>query len=204
MLEDEEEEGEETEFQMIDGKEREGILEWVRRHRDAFGVAAVQRGAQAAQIAGAVAEAKDGEGTGAGGDSDSDSDFEVSSASSDGGSPISGSGSSSDAGSGEAEAEDDGSEPGSQDRESDDDGDADVVELDPKHHPLLRAGALPKMSRAAMDAAVGLVVGDLVGQAGRSSPGPAKAGPGHPVARSENGRNGHDGGDEGEEDELDD
>jgi hypothetical protein len=206
MLEDEDEEGEETEFQMIDGKERERILEWVRRHRDAFGIATAQRGAQAAKMAGTAAEAKDGEGTGAGGDSDSDSDFEVSSASSDGGSPNSGSGSSSDAGSGEAEAEaeDDGSEPGSQDRESDDDDDDDVVELDPKHHPLLRARALPKMSRAAMDAAVGLVVGDLVGQAGQGPPGPAKAGPGHPVARSENGRGGHDGGDEDEEDELDD
>ena len=206
MSEDEEEEGEETEFQMIDGKEREGILEWVRRHRDAFGIATAQLAAQAAKMAGTAAEAKDGEGTGAGGDSDSDSDFEVSSASSDGGSPTSGSGSGSDPGSGEGEgeAEDDGSEPGSQDRESDDDGDEDVVELDPKHHPLLRAGALPKMSRAAMDAAVGLVVGDLVGQAGRSPPGPAKAGPGHPVALSENGRDGHDGGDEDEEDELDD
>ena len=208
MLEDEEEEGEETEFQMIDGKEREGISEWVRRHRDAFGVSVIQREAQAAQMAGTAAEAKDGEGTGARGDSDSDSDFEESSASSDGGSPTSGSGSSSDAGSGEvgaeAEAEDDGSELGSQDRESDSDGDEDVVELDPKHHPLLRAGALPKMSRAAMDAAVGLVVGDLVGQTGRSSPGPAKAGPGHPVAQSENTRDGHDGGDEDEEDELDD
>ena len=44
MSEDEEDEGEETEFRMIDGKEREGILEWVRRHRDAFGIATVQRG----------------------------------------------------------------------------------------------------------------------------------------------------------------
>jgi len=204
--ENEEEEGEETEFQMIDGKEREGILEWVRRHRDAFGIAPAQRGAQAPQMAGTAAEAKDGEGTGAGGDSDSDSDFEVSSASSDGGSPSSGSnsgsGSGSDAGSGEGE--DDGSEDLSQGGESDDDGDEDVVELDPKHHPLLRAGALPKMSRAAMDAAVGLVVGDLVGQAGRSPPGPAKAGPGRPVARNESRPDIHDGGDDDEEDELDD
>ena len=202
----EEEEGEETEFQMIDGKERDGILEWVRKHRDAFGIAPAQRGAQAPQMAGTTAEAKDGEGAGAGGDSDSDSDFEVSSASSDGGSPSSGSnsgaGSGSDAESGEGE--DDGSEHGSQGGENDDDGDEDAVELDPKHHPLLRAGALPKMLRAAMDAAVGLVVGDLVGKAGRSSPGPAKAGPWHPVARDESRRDSHDGGNDDEEDELDD
>jgi len=197
------EEGEETEFQMIDGKEREGILEWVRRHRDAFGIAPAQRGAQAPQMAGtAAAEAKDGEGAGPGGDSDSDSDFEVSGASSDGGSPSSGSISGSDAGSGEGE--DDGSEHGSQGGESVGDGDEDVVELDPKRHPLLRAGALPKMSRAAMDAAVGLVVGDLVGQAGHGPPGPAKAGPGRPVARNENRPDIHDGGDDDEEDELDD
>jgi len=202
--ENEEEEGEETEFQMIDGKEREGISEWVRRHRDAFGIAPAQRGAQPPQMAGTAAEAKDGEVAGAGGDSDSDSDFEVSGASSDGGSPSSGSnsgsGSGSDAGSGEGE--DDGSEHGSQGGESD--GDEDVVELEPKHHPLLRAGALPKMSRAAMDAAIGLVVGDLVGQAGRSPPGPAKAGSGRPVARNENRPDIHDGGDDDEEDELDD
>jgi len=45
--ENEEEEGEETKFLMTDGKEREGILEWVRRHRDAFGIAPAQRDAQA-------------------------------------------------------------------------------------------------------------------------------------------------------------
>jgi len=60
------------------------------------------------------------------------------------------------------------------------------------------------MSRAAVDAAVGLVVGDLVGQAGRSRPGPVRAGPGHPVARDENRRDSHDGGDDDEEDELED
>jgi hypothetical protein len=108
MSEDEDEEGEETEFQMIDGKEKEGISELVRRHRDSFGIATVQRGLQAVQGAGTVVtEAKDGEGTGAGGDSDSDSDFEVSTALSDGGSPTTGSGSSSisnsDAGSGVGE-----------------------------------------------------------------------------------------------------
>jgi hypothetical protein len=54
----------------------------------------------------------------------------------------------------------------------DDDGDEEIVELDPKRHPLLRAaaaGAIPKMSRAAVDAAVGLVVDDLVGQGSGAS-----------------------------------
>ena len=31
--------GEEPEFQVIDGKEREGIVEWVRRHKSAFRIA---------------------------------------------------------------------------------------------------------------------------------------------------------------------
>jgi len=130
-----EEEGEETEFQMSDGKDKEGVLEWVRRHRDAFGVATVQRESQAPQMAGTAAEAKDGGGTGAGGDSYSDSDFEVSSMSSDGSSPTSGSNSGSGSDAGLGEGEDDGSEDGSQGRENDGD-DEDVVELDPKHHLL--------------------------------------------------------------------
>jgi len=73
---------------MIDGKER-GYQIWVRRHRDAFGTATVQRKFQAPQTAGTAAEAQDGEVAGVRGGSDSDSDFEVSTASSDDGSPTS-------------------------------------------------------------------------------------------------------------------
>ena len=39
---EEDDEREETEFQMIDGKERWGIVEWVRRHKSAFGIAVGQ------------------------------------------------------------------------------------------------------------------------------------------------------------------
>ncbi|KAH9958769.1 hypothetical protein BC827DRAFT_1269364 [Russula dissimulans] len=147
------------------------------------------------------------------GDSDDDSDFEVESGESDGGSPSSsGSGSDSDraeehepaggsgSGSEEAEVDSDGAEERGSGRAQshDDDGDDDdeVVELDPKHHPLLRAGALPKMSRAAIDAAVGLVVGDLIGTA-RHGPGL-----GSPNGQKEHGH--EDEGDDEEEDELDD
>jgi len=66
-------------------------------------------------------------------------------------------------GGGESGGEGDGSGSGRDDADSDE-----VMELEPKHHPLLRAGGLPKMSRAAMDTAVELVVGDLVGQTHRS------------------------------------
>ena len=199
--EEEEEEGEETEFQSIDGKERERILEWVRRHRDAFGIVdvpSVAAAAAAAEAEGEVEgeEGKEGEaGAATRGDSDSDSDFEVSSGSSDGGSSSSSSSSSSSAsGDGAGDDEDEGSQQSALECGESDDGDdeEEEVELDPKRHPLLRAGELPKMSRAAMDAAVGLVVDDLVGR--------TVGGPGPPPHASVQVQD--DG--EDEEDELDD
>ena len=207
---EEEEEGEETEFQMIDGKEREGILEWVRRHRGAFEMGKIRGKDDKAPLR----DAANGKGketeteTGKDGreDSDSDSDFEAS-GESDGGSPSSGSGSDSDGDEDEDEDEDEdgprsegGSGGGDDDSESGGEGDDDeenMMELDdPKHHPLLRAGALPKMSRAAMDAAVELVVGDLVGQ--------GQTRPDAPLTRSGLGRPAGDvdAGDDDEEDEL--
>ncbi|KAH9974600.1 hypothetical protein BGW80DRAFT_148615 [Lactifluus volemus] len=208
----EEEEGEETEFQMIDGKERERILEWVRRHRDAFGIrddAAAEAGAGSETDAQRVEEVDGGEGNGkvVGGDSDSDSDFETASSTSDGGSP---SGTSSSTASGDSDSaseadqeDDDDDEEEDEDEEKEgsrqnvsqrvvknnveSEDDEEVVDLDPKHHPLLRAMPNLKMSRAAVDAAVGLVMDDLVGQ--------TSGGPGPPLASAQD-----DG--EDEEDEL--
>ncbi|KAI0270479.1 hypothetical protein BC834DRAFT_861622 [Gloeopeniophorella convolvens] len=131
---------------MIEGRAREGIERWE----------GAEEGLRARE------DAEDAE----------DEDFVVRSGSSDGGSPTgseSGSGSDADGGGGsgaEEEEDDDGSAQASGDEDEDDgegeDEDADEA-LDPAHHPLLRAGALPKMTRAAMDAAVGIVVGDLAG-----------------------------------------
>jgi hypothetical protein len=172
---EEDEEGEETEFQMIDGKEREGIVEWVRKHKSAFGITVVRCADAGDAGTGTGAE---GEVVGKGGDSDSDSNFEGESGESDGGSPSS-SGSSSGPGKHEGGEESDnadgsgeGTEGSAEPESDDDDGDEEIVELDPKRHPLLRAaaaGAIPKMSRAAVDAAVGLVVDDLVGQGSGAS-----------------------------------
>ncbi|KAI0290280.1 hypothetical protein BC826DRAFT_547535 [Russula brevipes] len=131
-------------------------------------------------------------------DSDLDSDF-VENAESDGGSPSSSSGS--DAGSGKDEArsegESDAGDDDDDDNDNDDNDEDEDEELNPKHHsaPLLRAGALPKMSHAAMDAAVGLVVEDR--QQRRGPPGPPV------VARDEESHEDEEG-DEEEEDELDD
>ena len=189
---------------MIDGKEREGIVEWVRKHKSAFGIAVVQ----GAQVAGAGAGAE-GEVV-ARGDSDSDSDFEEESGGSDGGSPSS-SGSSSGPGEqegGEGSGDEGGatkSAEGSTEVEGDDGDDEgddeEIVELDPKRHPLLRAaaaGAIPKMSRAAVDAAVGLVVDDLVGQA----PGASRSSASPPIHDKH--RHRHEDDEESEEDELED
>jgi Histone chaperone Rttp106-like len=217
--EEEEEEGEETEFQMIDGKERERILEWVRRHRGAFGIAKSQgeddeAQAQAQAPLRGAANGKDG-----GEDSDSDSNFEAS-GESDGGSPSSSNSGSDvgfdagDAGTSEGESGS-GNESGGEDDEAEGDDDEETTmdlddpDPDPKHHPLLRAGALPKMSRAAMDAAVELVVGDLVGQ-GKDTP-PA-AGSGLELGLGRPAGDGYDegavagagAGDDDEEDELED
>ena len=51
----------------------------------------------------------------------------------------------------------------SEEGEDDNDDDDEVQELDPKHHPLLRPGAMPRMSRAAVEAVVGMVEQDLMG-----------------------------------------
>ncbi|KAI9435497.1 hypothetical protein H4582DRAFT_1969913 [Lactarius indigo] len=188
---EEDDEGEETEFQMIDGKEREGIMEWVRKHKSAFGIAVAQR-------AGTGAE----DGMVARGDSDSDSDFEQESGGSDDGSP-----SSSDSSSGPGEHEGgeesdnesgtgEGAEGSAEAESGDDEGDDEEI-----RHPLLRAaaaGAIPKMSRAAVDAAVGLVVDDLV-ERGAGEPGSRALAPIHDEHRHK-----REDDEESEEDELED
>ena len=65
--------------------------------------------------------------------------------------------------------------------EDEDDGDEEE-ELDPARHPLMRPGAMPRMSKAAIEAAVGMVTDNLLGGSA----------------------NAHVGDDEDEEDELED
>ena len=153
---DEEEDGEqaipvdETDFGMIDGKEQDGILQWVKRNKRWFGKPKQQPGnvgTSSADVKGkgkAVAPPEE--------DSDEDDSDFVSDSDSDGGSPTSGSDSDSD------------DNAGSADEGGDDSGeDSSEGELDPSRHPLLRPGAMPKMSKAAIEAAVGMVTDDLLG-----------------------------------------
>ncbi|KAI0799801.1 hypothetical protein BC629DRAFT_1285152 [Irpex lacteus] len=142
---------EETDFGMIDGKEQDGILQWVKRNKRQFGkpkqpIESV--GTSGADVKGkgkAVALPEED-------DSDVDDDDFVGNSDSDGGSPTSGSDSD------DSDAEQEASTADEED--GDDDGEE---ELDPSRHPLLRPGAMPKMSKAAIEAAVGMVTEDLLG-----------------------------------------
>ncbi|KAL1747835.1 histone chaperone Rttp106-like-domain-containing protein [Schizophyllum fasciatum] len=164
--EDGEDLGEETQLSMIDGREQDGISQWVRKHRHLFGRSAedVAREGQGGALPKPAAPA--GPITihqlAAESDDESDEDFHGSSSDEGSGSE---SGGEEVEGSEDAEGEDDEGEAASSDEEMvDGDGDEDNdMELDEQHHPLLRPGAMPKMSRAAMDAVVGMVEHDIFG-----------------------------------------
>ncbi|KZT25092.1 hypothetical protein NEOLEDRAFT_1066134 [Neolentinus lepideus HHB14362 ss-1] len=161
-------EGEETHLGMVDAKEKEGVEEWVRKHKRWFGKGRVGRGAAAAATNGvdkgkgkAVAvNGKEEEDVGDSSDDEEDEDFEDDSGS-DGGSP---SESSSDEGGGE--------EGGGQEEEEDEEGEEDEdaegedeeeSEMDPARHPLLRPGAMPKMSKGVIDMVAGIVEQEFLG-----------------------------------------
>ncbi|KIP09418.1 hypothetical protein PHLGIDRAFT_322934 [Phlebiopsis gigantea 11061_1 CR5-6] len=164
--EDEEEDDEEikcteTDFGMVDGKEQDGISQWVKRHKHLFGK---DEEVRYGYVNGKIDLKGKGKATAppAEDSDEDDSDF-VDESESDGGSASSGS---DDEGSdGENHEEGEGSEGEDKDGEGgdDDEGMDEDEELDPARHPLMRPGAMPRMSKAAMDAAVGIVLGDMVG-----------------------------------------
>lgn len=186
---DEKDEGVDVDFGMVDGREQEPIGRWIKARRTRFGRAVEAVGADGADGAGPSSDAK-GKGKAVARDADprnedtedeEDDDFEVTS--SDVSDEDSGTESGSNASEDEGEGED--AEGNASDEATGDEEDAEEEELDPKHHPLLRPGAMPRMSRAAVEAVVGMVEQDMMG-AGRR--GGAAAGES----------------DEDEEDELDD
>ncbi|TFK27290.1 hypothetical protein FA15DRAFT_220189 [Coprinopsis marcescibilis] len=165
---EQEQEGIETEFGMVDSRERDVVAEWVRKHQKRFGrkdgeappPEDLQKPKQKApQYAGLTTIAQMAL------ESDSeDEDFEDSSS----GDEESGSGSDSDEEDGEG-----GSNDGEDDAEGTDDGegedgeegsgDDEEEELDPRRHPLMRPGAVPKMGKGVMDMVVGIVEDQLMG-----------------------------------------
>lgn len=144
-------EGEETEFSLIHGKHQDAVGRWVKDSQYRFGtrrdtkMGGRSRIEDVDELAGdedtPEKKAEDSE------DLD-DSDFESDSGS-DGGSATSQSSDEADDGP-EAEAECSGS-------------DGDEAEVVQARYPLLRPGAMPKMSRAAIDTVVGIVEDDLLG-----------------------------------------
>lgn len=185
--EEEEEESVDTDVGMVDGKEQEGIARWVKKHRHLFGVAPVAMDEDGTGKQLAVPEEDDSD--------EDDSDFEGSSSDGGSPSSSSGEDEDVDAGgsnrrrrkrggddddamsedlgsgsersdSEDGDAEDEGDANGANENEDDEeDTEEEDEDLDPARHPLLRPGAMPRMSRAAIDAVVGMVENDLMGGA---------------------------------------
>ena len=154
--------GEETEFGMVDAKEKGGINEWVRDHCHLFGnqrnKTISKEEPPKVKFSGpftihTLTEDSD----------DEDDDFSASVSDLDGSERLSEESSSEDEDNGNGDE---------QEHNSDADADADeedlgdeVSHLDPGKHPLLRPGAMPRMSRAALEMAVGIVENAFVGTA---------------------------------------
>ncbi|KAF8890784.1 histone chaperone Rttp106-like-domain-containing protein [Infundibulicybe gibba] len=145
--EDEDDIGIETEFGMVDGREQDGINQWARQHRHLFGKKKVaQDNGQPVLTIHQV-----------GADSDeSDEDFELDSDDEDGN--LSSSSVSSDESNGdEKDAQESDAEGSGLDADGED---ADDEPLKAENHPLMKPGAMRRMSRAAIDMVVDMVEGD--------------------------------------------
>ncbi len=162
--EDDDEEGDTIEFGMIDGREMEAIGLWIQSAEKRFfdptkrvrnaapdeekPREVLDKGKAREELVGPSDSHQEGVAIGDE-DEESDEDFKTDS-DSDGGEPSSDS--ESHSGGGEAESEEEGS--------GDDDGDEKESDNEGRH-PLLQPGAMPKMSRAAIEAAVGIVERDF-------------------------------------------
>ena len=156
--------GEEAHFGLVDAREKPGIDAWVRAYRHLFG-----KKKEARITIGQIEDDSDNE----------DEDFEMKSEDDDDGSVTSSSSS---------ELSDGGQGGSDEDAEESAEGeDSDEEELKEEHHPLMRPGAMPRMSRAVIDMVVGMVEKDMIG---------SNANGAQPEADSDNG--------DLEEDELDD
>ncbi|TFK47110.1 hypothetical protein OE88DRAFT_1728591 [Heliocybe sulcata] len=153
-------EGEETHLGMVDAKEKEGVEVWVRKYKRWFGkVRGGVNGAAGSPTKGMdkgngkveeVAEEEDED------DDEDDDDFAADSES-DGGSPSEGS--SDEDGEGDQEGE----EGEAMDEDEDANEEEEEGDLDPASHPLMRPGAMPKMSKGVIDMVAGIVEQEFLG-----------------------------------------
>jgi len=158
---------EETEFGLVDGLEREPINSWVRNHRHMFGSDGAPLDKKGKGKEKEVIKSKSipsGPLTIQSLPDESDDDDDE--FRDDGVSDLDGSdgSSSEESEEGSVNGEDD-------DGDADSDLDEDEGELDPAHHPLLRAGAVPRMSKSARDMVVGIVEEAFMGSGGREEDG---------------------------------
>ncbi|KAH9945344.1 uncharacterized protein BXZ73DRAFT_38414 [Epithele typhae] len=174
----------EVDFGMVDGKEQEPIARWIKSRKHLFGRAAVEapggssgpdantkgkgKGKETAEAAKTHDEDPRAEDT----EDEEDEDFTMSSDDEE----DSGSESNEDSDASQDEQGDgDDGEGNTSDEETGDEAEAEgededeVEELDPAHHPLLRPGAMPRMSKAAVDAVVGMVEQDMMGGGRRTA-----------------------------------
>ncbi|KAI0749463.1 hypothetical protein C8Q80DRAFT_1269341 [Daedaleopsis nitida] len=174
---EEEAEAVDVDFGMVDGREQEPIGRWIKARRHRFGHAADPAAGDGQDGGGSVldkgkgkAVSREADPRNEDTDDEEDEDFTMDSDVSDqsedevSGSDASQDGDRKDGDGGsddEDEDEDDAEGAASGDEMDAEDAD-DAEELDPKYHPLLRPGAMPRMSRAAVDAVVGMVAKDLV------------------------------------------
>ena len=170
---DQEDEGIDIDFGMVDGREQEPIGRWIKARRHLFGKA-VEPPSAPGETAPAVdkgkGKAKSHDANPRAEDTDDEEDDDFAMDSSDDDETSSDSEEDSDAsqdGKEEGDASDD--ETGDEAEGSDEGSDDEIQELDPKHHPLLRPGAMPRMSRAAVEAVVGMVEQDLMGGGKRAA-----------------------------------
>ncbi|TFK93953.1 hypothetical protein K466DRAFT_580416 [Polyporus arcularius HHB13444] len=167
--EEEEDAGVEIDFNMVDGREQEPIGRWVKARRHLFGRVSGPTASNGED--GGAGPSTDGKGKGKAKTHDEDpraedtedeedSDFEIDSSADEDGSEDSESGSDASQDGGGEDEEGDASDDATGDEMDVED---EEKELDPQRHPLLRPGAMPRMSRAAVEAVVGMVEQDMTG-----------------------------------------
>ncbi|KAF8626043.1 hypothetical protein AX15_005132 [Amanita polypyramis BW_CC] len=156
--EGEEDVGMESEFSMIDSREQEGINQWVRAHRRLFGGKGTEKEEEATRPVKVYAGPMTIQQIGAESDEE-DEDFKMNSTEDEDDSASS----ESDEEDREEESE---AEVGDSDAEGEEEEEEEEEEEDLKeeHHPLLRSGAVPRMSKGAMDMVVGMVEEDFLGR----------------------------------------
>ena len=150
----------ETEFSMVDGREQDPINAWARNRKHLFGKAVSSLSGSSSQTANSSSNNKEARPSQPNGtvkgpawdDSDSDDeDFEATSSE-----DLEHSASDSDSSEGEG-----GDENGGQSESAEESGDEpEEEELQEAHHPLLRPGAMPRMSKAAINMVVVDPIGD--------------------------------------------